>query len=107
MERVSLQRDLKQIAIRIESRGVNQLVVGLPLNMDGTEGPSARAARNFGKQLGQHLGLPVDYTDERLTSFEARERLSQGTGLRGRKAAVDAIAATIILEEWLIAHRNR
>ena len=74
--------------------------------MDGSEGPSARAARNFGTRLGAYLSLPVDYADERLTSFEARERLSKQGSLKGRKGAVDAIAATLILEEWLATHRN-
>jgi len=104
--RVSRDKDLEQLRSWISSRAATRLVVGLPLNMDGSEGPSARAARTFGAQLAEHLQLPVDYTDERLTSFEARERLSNRGGGRGRKTAVDAVAATIILEEWLAAHRN-
>jgi putative Holliday junction resolvase len=106
MTRVSRDRDLRQLGSWISSRAATQLVVGLPLNMDGSEGSSARAARTFGAQLATHLHLPVDYTDERLTSFEARERLSNQGGKRRRKTAVDAVAATIILEEWLAAHRN-
>jgi putative holliday junction resolvase len=104
--RVSLDKDLQQLGSWISSRAASQLVVGLPLNMDGTEGSSARAARTFGAQLATHLRLPVDYADERLTSFEARERLSNHRRKRHRKTAVDAVAATIILEEWLAAHRN-
>jgi putative holliday junction resolvase len=104
--RVSLDKDLQQLGSWISSRAASQLVVGLPLNMDGTEGSSARAARTFGAQLATHLRLPVDYADERLTSFEARERLSNYRRKRHRKTAVDAVAATIILEEWLAAHRN-
>jgi len=104
--RVSRDRDLQEIASWIGARAATQLVVGLPLNMDGSEGSSARAARTFGAQLATHLLLPVDYCDERLTSFEARERLSNQGRKRLRKTAVDAVAATIILEEWLAAHRN-
>ena len=104
--RVSRDKDLEQLRSWIDSRAASQLVVGLPLNMDGSEGSSARAARTFGAQLATHLQLPVDYADERLTSFEARERLSNHGGKRRRKTAVDALAATIILEEWLAAHRN-
>ena len=104
--RVSRDRDLQEIASWIGARAATQLVVGLPLNMDGSEGSSARAARTFGAQLATHLLLPVDYCDERLTSFEARERLSNQGRRRLRKTAVDAVAATIILEEWLAAHRN-
>jgi putative Holliday junction resolvase len=104
--RGSWDKDLEQLRSWIRSRAASQLVVGLPLNMDGSEGSSARAARTFGAQLATHLHLPVDYSDERLTSFEARERLSNHGGKRRRKIAVDAVAATIILEEWLAAHRN-
>jgi len=106
IDRVSPLRDLDRIGAAIRSRGVHQIVVGLPLNMDGSEGPMARAARNFGARLGTHLGLPVDYADERLTSFEARERLRDRSAGRARKTPIDAIAATLILEEWLAAHRN-
>jgi putative Holliday junction resolvase len=106
ISRVSFEKDLDQLRSWISSRATSQLVVGLPLNMDGSEGSSAQAARTFGAQLATHLQLPVDYTDERLTSFEARERLSSRGGKRRRKIAVDAVAATIILEEWLAAHRN-
>ncbi|HKN01114.1 MAG TPA: Holliday junction resolvase RuvX [Candidatus Binataceae bacterium] len=106
LKRSSLRIDLKQIAAWIDGRGVTQLIVGLPVNMDGSEGPSARAARSFGAQLGEYLQLKVEYCDERLTSFEARERLTREGGLRRRKAAIDAVAATIILEEWLAARRN-
>jgi putative Holliday junction resolvase len=104
--RVSRDKDLEQLRSWISSRAATQLVVGLPLNMDGSEGSSARAARTFGTQLAARLDLPVDYTDERLTSFEARERLSNQGGRRRRKTVVDAVAATIILEEWLASHRN-
>ena len=106
LKRKSLREDLDQVARTLDARGVAQLVVGLPLNMDGSEGPMARAARKFGAQLGAHLNLPVDYTDERLTSVEARERLSAQGGIRGKKDAVDALAAAIILEDWLAARRN-
>jgi putative holliday junction resolvase len=104
--RISLNKDLEQLRSWISSRAASQLVVGLPLNMDGSEGSSAQAARTFGAQLATHLHLPVDYADERLTSFEARERLLNRGGKRRRKTAVDAVAATIILEGWLAAHRN-
>ena len=106
IKRDALNRDLARIKLQIEGRDVTQLVVGLPLNMDGTEGSSALAARKFGGHLGAYLGLPVDYCDERLTSFEVRQRLADQTGRR-RKTAIDALAATVILEEWLAGHQNQ
>ena len=104
-ERASAGGDVRQIEARIQGRKISHIVVGLPLNMDGTEGGMARSVRRFAMQLSEHLHLPVDFMDERLTSFEARDRLVD-SGARRRKGAIDTVAATIILEEWIAAHRN-
>jgi len=106
VERRSIFLDLAQIESRIADRQVSRIVVGLPLSMDGSEGPIARAAREFAARLGAHLGLPVDFQDERLSSFEADERMKSSVGRKHRKAARDAIAATVILEGWIEAHRQ-
>ncbi|MDX1434151.1 MAG: Holliday junction resolvase RuvX [Gammaproteobacteria bacterium] len=75
-----------------------RLVVGLPLNMDGTEQPITRGARRFGNQLEGRYRLPVHLVDERLTSREARARLVA----EGNAGAADhPVAAQIILESWL------
>jgi putative Holliday junction resolvase len=106
MERRSLKYDLEAIRSRLAERAVSLIVVGLPLNMDGTEGPSARAARTFAEQLRLATGLAVEMFDERLTSFEAEERLRETSASRARKkAAPDAVAAAIILEGWLESRR--
>jgi putative holliday junction resolvase len=77
-------------------------VVGLPFNMDGTEGPSARLARAFAPRLASALGVPVDLFDERLSTFEAEQRLrARGVSARDMKGQVDAEAAAVILQEWL------
>ncbi len=74
------------------------LVVGLPLNMDGTEQAMTRAARRFGRRLQARYRLPVHWADERLSTREARERLA----LEGRPSPDDdAVAAQVILEGWL------
>jgi len=102
IERRSLMSDLEAIRSRLTEREVSLVVVGLPLNMDGTEGPSARAARAFAERLGAATGLPVEMFDERLTSFEAEERLREASASRTAKnAARDAVAAAVILEGWL------
>jgi len=106
IERRSLSRDLREIAARLDSRDVRRLVVGLPLNMDGSEGPAAQAARAFAEQLGATLGLAVDLFDERLTSIEAEHRLAGSIPAGRKRAAIDAVAAAIILEGWLEAHGN-
>ncbi|MDB5107923.1 MAG: Holliday junction resolvase YqgF [Candidatus Binatus sp.] len=102
IERKSLAQDLKQIAAMLHGRPLTAIVVGLPLNMDGSEGPSARWARGFAAKLELALGVKVEMFDERLSSFEAEERLKGMPIKRGaRKPAIDAIAATVILEGWL------
>lgn len=84
---------------------VRRIILGLPLNMNGSEGASARHAREFADQLTRALGLPVDLYDERLTSFEAKSRLKDSALKRGaRKLMVDQVAATVILEGWLAEH---
>jgi putative holliday junction resolvase len=100
IERKSLARDLYRVVARLAELEVSQVVVGLPLNMDGTEGPQAQAATRFADRLRDTSGLVVELFDERLTSFEARERLRESGGRRPR-GGIDAIAAAVILEGWL------
>ena len=102
VERRSIARDLEVIAAMLRDREVTTFVVGLPLNMDGSEGPAARSARRFADQLAAALKVEVEMFDERLTSFEAEERLKGMPVKKGaRKPAIDAIAATVILEGWM------
>jgi putative Holliday junction resolvase len=80
------------------------LVVGLPLNMDGTEHDISAAARRFARQLQERARLPVYLSDERLSSRAAEERLSNSAASKKKrrdKASIDALAAQIILETWL------
>ncbi|MHC4065601.1 MAG: Holliday junction resolvase RuvX, partial [Planctomycetota bacterium] len=60
----------------IEAHGPDAIVLGLPLNMDGTEGPQARRVRDFGRQLGQRTDRPIHYQDERLTSYAADQQMA-------------------------------
>jgi putative holliday junction resolvase len=101
IERRSTVRDLETIRARLAEFEVARVIVGLPLNMDGTAGPQARAAENFAERLRLATGLAVELFDERLTSFEAEDRL-RALPHRGRdKHAIDAVAASVILESWL------
>ncbi len=79
-----------------------QVVVGLPLRLNGTEGEAARRARRFGEALAHALRVPVTYIDERLTSVQAERALGRA-GVRGRarRRVVDQAAATLILQTWL------
>jgi len=94
--------DLDAIAEVVADFEVTRAVVGLPLNMDGTEGGSARLARAFAARLEERLGLPVEFHDERLSTFEASTRLrEQGLSARDQKGVIDAEAAAVILQGWL------
>jgi len=83
------------------------LVVGLPLSLDGHEQAISRAARDFAATLSTRYARPVELADERLTSVEASHRFAarraSGTARRKHAAAIDAIAAEVILENWLAA----
>lgn len=94
--------DLAAIAEAAREYEVDRVVLGLPLNMDGTEGPAARHARGFAPKLAAALGVPVELFDERLSTFEAETRLrDQGFSAKDRRARVDAEAAAVILQGWL------
>lgn len=101
------ERLLQRVALLAAERGAERIVVGLPRNMDGSEGESAQNARAFGEALQALSGLPVDFSDERGTTITAHSFLNE-TNTRGkrRKATVDAVAATIILQDYLDFRRN-
>ena len=108
VERRSIERDLEAIAAMLRDREVTTFVIGLPLNMDGTEGPAARVARLFADRLAAEFKVQVEMFDERLTSFEAEERLKGMPVRKGaRKPAIDAIAATVILEGWMQSRADK
>jgi putative Holliday junction resolvase len=103
---VSEREDLARIAAVAREWEVGQAVVGLPLNMDDSEGPAARHARAFAARLGEALGVPVALHDERLSTFEADDRLrGRGVAPRDRRARIDAEAAAVILQGWLDGER--
>ncbi len=77
------------------------LVVGLPLNMDGTEQPLTQRAKKFANRLQGRFNLPVELHDERLTTVEARAEIFSRGGYRAlKKGKVDSISACLILESW-------
>ncbi len=94
---------LSALARRIEAElGRGTLVFGLPLNMDGTEGPRAAVVRAFAARLGERTGLAVEFQDERLTSAEADWSMARsGMTHRQKKQRRDAIAAAAILRDYL------
>ena len=95
--------DLEAIRSLTDEEGARVVVLGLPRNMDGSEGPQAAAARVFGDAL-VGIGLEVAYVDERLTSWEAGERIGAAGGRPTRQSGeLDSAAARLILQEYLDA----
>lgn len=102
LEVVKTARALDRIGDLIKSLNIGLIVVGLPINMDGTEGKMAREVRNFAKDLKEKFNIEVVFWDERLTSFEAEGVLKEsGLGWRKSKGKVDKIAAALILKSFL------
>jgi putative Holliday junction resolvase len=93
---------LERIAALATEHEVGTLVVGLPLNMDGTRGPAASRVESFVAQLRQFVPIPIVLLDERLTSFEAEQLLREmGMSERERRAKSDEYAALLILRDYL------
>ena len=98
---------VQKVAALAAERKAELIVVGLPVNMDGSEGESAQNARRFAEDLQSASGLPVDMLDERCTTMEAHQFLN-ATNTRGkkRKAVVDAVSAVIILENYMSKRKS-
>jgi len=93
---------IKKIADVVKTEGVEAIVIGLPLNMDDSEGTQAKLVIKFADQLKQHLNIPIHFQDERLSSFSAEDKLASADFTRGeKKKRLDAIAAAEILDAFL------
>ena len=99
---------LDELVKLIRDQQVDELVMGFPRNMDGTEGPRAQLYRDFARQLEGAAGLRVALWDERRTTVDAHRILFEaGQNAKKRKKTVDAVAASLILEGYLDARRLR
>ncbi|MBL9149391.1 MAG: Holliday junction resolvase RuvX [Phycisphaerae bacterium] len=86
----------------IDDVGPDVVIIGLPTNMDGTEGPAAAGVRAFGERVAARTKVRIEYQDERLTSFAAEESLKRSGRTRGEKKEIrDALAAAEILRDYL------
>jgi putative holliday junction resolvase len=118
LERINRNEDMRRLREFVRDQGVKQIVVGLPLRLDGTPGEMAEEARRFAERVRRHIGVPVELVDERLTSWQAEQVLEQEFGRRIKhdedarghkrstrtsdgKYSVDAVAAMLILREYL------
>ena len=97
---------LDELVKLIRDQQVDELVMGFPRNMDGTEGPRAELYRAFAARLEERSGMPVHLWDERRTTIEAHQILhASGKRMKSHKKTVDAVAATLILEGYLARKR--
>ena len=105
------QPDWQGISKLIEDWRPSQIVVGLPIELDGTENPLKKRIDRFCNQLNGRYNLPVDQENEQFTSLEAADRLKQlrqsGRKKKVKKEEVDKIAASIILESWMLNNGYR
>lgn len=98
---------LDELSKVIASHKPDAIVLGVPLNMDGTDGAAAKKARAFGATLSQRATIPIHYQDERLTSYAADQAMSQSGRTHKRKKELrDALAAAEILRDYLDANPN-
>lgn len=118
LERVNRNEDMRRLRELVRDENVKQIVVGLPLRLDGTPGEMAEEVTRFAERVRKQIGIPLEMVDERLTSWEAERILEQELGRRithevsrdGKKKqthaaegkhTVDAVAAMVILREYL------
>jgi putative Holliday junction resolvase len=101
-------RDIDAIAAAVKEADADRIVLGLPLDCEGQEGPAAQRARAFGDKLRAALHLPVELIDESFSTVEAEEVLLAADLSRARrKQVVDKLAAAVILQRWLDAQREK
>lgn len=102
IRRTELQNDLQALHDIIEAYSVEELMIGLPLNMNGTAGPSVEMARSFGDACLQAFGLKITYRDERYSTMAAERLLLEGdVSRKKRKQVIDKMAAVYVLQGYL------
>ena len=98
---------LARISQIVQTESVEAIVLGLPLNMDGSQGPQSKLVLAFAEKLKAHLAIPIHLHDERLSSFGAEEKLAPANLTRGKqRKRLDAVAASEILEAFLEQKRS-
>jgi putative Holliday junction resolvase len=94
------EKDIRAVINIVRENAVELIIVGLPYNMDGSLGYQAEKVQDFVSALGRYTNIPIEFRDERLTTWEAREKL-QSAGRTDRKTRYDAAAAALILQSYL------
>lgn len=108
IERRSYDQVMGELRKLVQERRVQVLIVGLPYCMNGTLGLQAKQVQKFAREASAVLGLPVEYVDERLTSFQAEQLLhAENISPSRHKSLIDRKAAALILQQWLDERRSR
>jgi putative holliday junction resolvase len=104
--RSSFQEDIAQLTQIISERQVEILVLGLPYKMDGSIGSQAKQVQKFARRVAAVIDLPIEYVDERLTSYAAEQMMiASNISVSQNKGTIDRIAAAVILQQWLDARK--
>ena len=98
--RTDEEEDVKTILQIAREKDVARIIVGLPYNMNGSLGTQAEKVQDFAEALRQHTDIPIEFRDERLSTWEAKEKL-KSAGKTSRKSRYDAAAAALILQGYL------
>ena len=98
--RSNLRRDLARLRDLCRERSVSRIVVGRPLRLDGTQSEMATEAAEFGARIGKSLNLPVEFVDERLSSWDAHQTV-RSSARRRERSSLDDVAAAVILRDYL------
>ena len=102
-----MRKTAQKVAEEAEKRSCKKIIIGLPKNMDGSEGPRADVIKAFGALLGELTAIPIDYYDERMTTMVAYRFLGEtGTYGKKRKQTVDTLSAQIILQNYIDRERT-
>lgn len=105
--RKSIQADTEELHKIIKQYQIEKVIIGLPLNLDGSLGVQGKAVKAFAGEVGQKIGIPLEFYDERLTTRAARQVLLEGNVRRAhRKKVADKLAATLILQGYLDRKKN-
>jgi len=103
-----VERALRELGALLRREGVSHVLLGLPLGLDGSEGPAAQRARKFGQALSAKVDLTIELVDERLSTMGAATLLREaGHDARQSRGRIDSAAAALLLQTWLDGRRPR
>lgn len=103
-----MRKTAQRVAKEAKERNCKKIIIGLPRNMDGTEGDRAKTVRAFAEILAEYTEIPYDFSDERMSTMVAYRFLGEtGTFGKRRRESVDAVSAEIILQSYIDKERNQ